>query len=239
MPAALNSGYFRLLLLRVLHGRHGLPVGILDDLAGVLHAATQRWDTGFKAFVDRCQTNELLAEGCGVTQTEQNGTVIAVDLHVAGQKAAVAHDVVAVGVARGVELALAGDVPVRDGAGALEHHVGDHGGGEVLAGDIAIAGVVAVDEEARIGQADLVDHAAREQSALKAQLIHGTVTFGAQIPLGDGVGDAEREDELVLPKEGAAVEVQARALDNVVAIGPLDQALDAESEYFSLWRNVN
>ena len=153
--------------------------------------------------------------------------VVAVDLHVAGQKATVAHDVVAVGVARGVELALAGDVPVRDGAGALEHHVGDHGGGEVLAGDIAIASVVAVDEEAGVGQADLVDHAAREQTALKAQLVHGAIALGAQVPLGDGVGDTERKDELVLPEESAAIEVQARALNDVVAIGPLGQALDA------------
>ena len=87
--------------------------------------------------------------------------VVTVNLHVAGQKAAIAHDVVAVGVARGVELAFAGDIPVRDGAGALEHHVGDHGGGEVLAGNVAIAGIVAVDEKARIGQADLVDYGAR------------------------------------------------------------------------------
>ena len=207
MPAALSSGCFRLLLLGVLQGRHRLPVRILDDLAGVLHAAAQRWDTGLKALVNGGQADELLAEGRRVAQTEQHGVVIAIDLHVAGQEAAVAHDVVAVGVARGVELALAGDVSVRDGAGALEHHVGDYGGGEVLAGNIAIAGVVAIDEEARIGQANLVDYAAREQSALKAQLIHGAVTLGTQIPLGDGVGNAERKDELVLPKEGAAVEV--------------------------------
>ena len=227
------------LLLGVLHGRHGLPVGILDDLAGVLHTAAQRRDTGLKALVDRGEANEFLAEGRRVAQTEQHGVVIAIDLHVAGQEAAVAHDVVAVGVARGVELALAGDVPVRDGAGAFEHYIGDHSGGEVLAGNVAIAGVVAVDEEARVRQADLVDHAAREQSALKAQLVHGTVALGTQVPLGDGVGDTERKDELVLPKEGAAIEVQARALDDVVAVGPLGQALDAESEYFSLWRNVN
>ena len=147
--------------------------------------------------------------------------IVAVDLHVTGQKAAVAHDVVAVGVARGVELVLAGDVPVGDGAGALENHVGDHGGGEVLAGDVAITGVVAIDEESRIGQADLVDYATREQAALKAQLVHGAVTLGTQIPLGDGVGNAERKDELVLPKEGAAVKVQARTLDDVVAVRSL------------------
>lgn len=227
------------LLLGVLHGRHGLPVGILDDLAGILHAAAKRRDTGFKAFVDGGQADELLAEGRRVAQTEQHGVVVAVDLHVAGQEATVAHDVVAVGVARGVELALAGDVPVRDGAGALEHHVGDHGSGEVLAGDIAIAGVVAVDEETRVGQADLVDYATREQAALKAQLVHGAVALGAQVPLSDGVGNTKRKDELVLPKESAAVEVLARALDDVITVGPLGQALDAESEYFSLWRNVN
>ena len=124
-------------------------------------------------------------------------------------------------------MALAGDVPVGDGAGALEDHVGDHGGGEVLAGDITVAGVVAVDEEASVGQADLVDYAAREQAALKAQLVHGAVALGAQVPLGDGVGDTKRKDELVLPKEGAAVEVQARALDDVVTVGPLGQALNA------------
>ena len=104
-------------------------------------------------------------------------------------------------------MALAGDIPVGDGACALEHHVGDHGGGEVLAGDIAVTGVVAIDEKARIGQADLVDYATGEQAALKAQLVHGAVALGTQIPLGDGVRDAERKDELVLPKEGAAVEV--------------------------------
>ena len=53
------------------------------------------------------------------------------------------------------------------------------------------------------------------------------VALGAQVPLGNGVGDTKRKDELVLPKEGAAVEVQARTLDNVVAVGPLCQALDA------------
>ena len=197
-------------LLRVLHGRHGLPVGVLDNLAGVFHAAAQRWNAGLKAFVDRCQTNELLAEGRGVAQAEQDGVVVAVNLHVAGQKAAVAHDVIAVGVARGVELSFAGDVPVRDGAGALENHVGDYGSWEVLAGNVAVAGIVAVDEKARIGQADLVDHATGEQSAFKAQLVHGAVALGAQVPLSDGVGDTKRKDELILPKEGAAIEVQAR-----------------------------
>lgn len=206
MPAAVGDGESPL-LFRVLHGRHGLPVGILNDLAGVLHAAAQRWDTGLKAFVDRCQANELLAEGRGIAQAEQHGVVVTVDLHIASEEASVAHDVVAVGVARGVELALAGDIPVGDGACALEHHVGDHGGGEVLAGDIAVTGVVAIDEEARVGQADLVDYATGEQAALKAQLVHGAVALGTQIPLGDGVRDAERKDELVLPKEGAAVEV--------------------------------
>ena len=93
--------------------------------------------------------------------------VVTVDLHIASEEASVAHDVVAVGVARGVELALTGDVPVRDGAGALEHHVGDHGGGEVLAGYVTVAGIVAVDKEARIGQANLVDHASREHAASK------------------------------------------------------------------------
>ena len=153
--------------------------------------------------------------------------IVAVNLHVAGQITAVAHDVVTVGVARGVELALAGDIPVGDGAGALEHHVGDHGGGEVLAGYVAVAGIVAVDKEARVGQANLVDHAAREHAALKAQLVHGAVALGTQIPLGDRVRDAEREDELVLPKESAAVKVQARTLDDIVAVGPLGKTLDA------------
>ena len=97
----------------------------------------------------------------------------------------------------------------------------------MLAGDITVAGVVAVDEEASVGQADLVDYATREQAALKAQLVHGAVALGAQVPLSDGVGNAERKDELVLPKEGAAVEVQARTLDDVVAVRPLGQALDA------------
>ena len=208
-------------LLGILHGRHGLPVGVLDDLAGVLHAAAKCRNAGLKAFVDGSQADKLLAEGCRVAQTKQHGMVVTVDLHVAGQEAAVAHDVVAVGVACGVELAFAGNVPVGDGAGALEHHVGDHGSREVLAGDISVAGVVAVDEEARVGQADLVDHAAREQAALKAQLVHGSVTLGTQVPLGNGVGDTERKDELVLPEKGAAIKIQARTLDDVVAVRPL------------------
>lgn len=49
----------------------------------------------------------------------------------------------------------------------VEHHVGNYSGGEVLAGDITVAGVVAVDEEASVGQADLVDYASREQAASK------------------------------------------------------------------------
>lgn len=208
-------------LLRVLHGRHGLPVGIFDDLASIFHAAAQCRNAGLKALIDRCQANELLAEGRGVAQAEQNGMVVAIDLHVAGQKTAVAHDVAAVGVARGVELAFAGDIPVRDGAGAFEHHVGDDGGGEMLAGNVAVAGVVAVDEKARIGQANLVDDTTREQAALKAELVHGAVALGTQVPLGDGVGNAERKDESVLPKEGAAVKVLARTLDDVVAARPL------------------
>ena len=96
----------------------------------------------------------------------------------------------------------------------------------MLAGDIAVAGIVAVDEETRIGQADLVDNVTREQAALKAQLVHGTVALGAQVPLGDRVGDTKRKDELVLPKERAAIKVQARTLDDVVAVGPLGQALN-------------
>ena len=167
MPTSVAAGESPL-LFRVLHGRHGLPVGILDDLAGVFHATAQRRNTGLKALVNGGQANELLAEGRGVAQTEQHGVIVAIDLHVAGQITAVAHDVVAVGVARGIELSFAGDVPVRDGAGALEDHVGDYGSGEMLAGNIAVAGVVAVDEEACIGQADLVDYATREQAAFKA-----------------------------------------------------------------------
>ena len=147
-------------LLGFLHGRHGLPVGVAYDLAGILHATAQRRNAGLKALVDGGKADKLLAEGRHIAQTEQNGVVITVDLHVAGQVAAVAHDVVAVGVARGVELTLTGDIPVGDGAGALKHHIGDYGSGEMLAGDIAVTGVIAIDEEARIGQADLVDNTA-------------------------------------------------------------------------------
>lgn len=65
MPAVIGDGESPL-LLRVLHGRHGLPVGILDDLAGVLHAAAQRRNAGLKALIDRSQANEFLAEGRGI-----------------------------------------------------------------------------------------------------------------------------------------------------------------------------
>ena len=147
-------------LLGFLHGRHGRPVGVAYDLAGILHATAQRRNAGLKALVDGGKADKLLAEGRHIAQTEQNGVVITVDLHVAGQVAAVTHDVVAIGVTGGIELTLTGDIPVGDGAGALEHHIGDYGSGEMLAGDIAIAGIVAVDKETSVGQADLVDNTA-------------------------------------------------------------------------------
>ena len=81
----IGDGESRLSLLGVLHGRHGLPVGVLDDLAGVFHATAQRRNTGLKALVNGGQANELLAEGRGVAQTEQHGMIVAVNLHVAGQ----------------------------------------------------------------------------------------------------------------------------------------------------------
>ena len=71
-----------------------------------------------------------LQKVAALPRRNSTGVIVAVNLHVAGQITAVAHDVVTVGVARRVELALAGDVPVRDGAGALEHHVGNNGGGK-------------------------------------------------------------------------------------------------------------
>lgn len=114
--------------------------------------------------------------------------VITVDLHVAGQVAAVTHDVVTIGVTGGIELTLTGDIPVGDGAGALEHHIGDYDGREVLAGDIAIAGVIAVDKETSVGQADLVDNTTREQATLKAQLVHGAVASGPRSHLAMGLG---------------------------------------------------
>ncbi len=187
---------------RSFRGGIGLPVGILNDLAGVLHAAAQRRNTGLKAFVDCCQTNEFLAEGRGIAQAEQHGVVVTVDLHIASEEASVAHDVVAVGVARGVELALAGDIQLETARARLSTTSGNHSRRGVLAGHVAVAGIVAVDKEARVGQANLVDHAAREHAALKAQLVHGAVALGSQVPLGDRVGNAERKDELVLPKEG-------------------------------------
>ena len=79
MPTTVAAGESPLAFC-VLQGRHGLPVGVLDDLAGVLHAAAQRRNAGLKAFVDCCQTNELLAEGRGIAQTEQHGVVVTVDL---------------------------------------------------------------------------------------------------------------------------------------------------------------
>ena len=39
-------------LLGLLHGRHGLPVGVAYDLAGILHATAQRRNAGLKALVD-------------------------------------------------------------------------------------------------------------------------------------------------------------------------------------------
>ena len=114
MPTTVAAGESPL-LLRVLQGRHGLPVRILNDLAGVLHAAAQRRNAGLKALVNGSQTNELLAEGRGIAQAEQHGVVVTVDLHIASEEASVAHDVIAVGVARGGGLALTGDVPVGDG----------------------------------------------------------------------------------------------------------------------------
>ena len=54
-------------------------VGILDDLAGVLHATAQRRNTGLKALVDRGQANEFLAEGRGIAQAEQHVVAVIED----------------------------------------------------------------------------------------------------------------------------------------------------------------
>ena len=86
--------------LFVLHRRHGLPVGVFDDLAGVFHAAAQRRHTRFEGLVHNSEPDELFAERGKVAHAEEDRIVITVNLHVARQVATVTHNVVAIGVAR-------------------------------------------------------------------------------------------------------------------------------------------
>ena len=207
-------------------GWHGLPGGVGENLCSIFPSAAQRGYTGLERLVYNGKANELLAEGGDIAQAEEQRIVIAVELEIASEIGAVAHDVVAVGIAGGVELTLSGDVPVRDHAGALQDEVGYHGGGEVLAGEIAIAGVVSIDEETRVGVADLLHYATAKEATFKAELIHGLASGLSQVGGGYRVGDAQGHNELILPKEGAAIEIKARSLDCVVAVGPLGQARD-------------
>ena len=210
-----------------LHRRHGFPVWIFDDLACVFHAAAQRRNTRLERFVHDGEADELFAERGKVAYAKEHRVVVPVNLHVTREIPAVTHDVVAVGIARRVELTFAGDIPVAHDAGALQHHIRHDGGREVLTCDVAVTCVVSVDKESGVGQTDLFDDAAREHAALEAKLVHLTIAGGAQIPFGDGVGNAERQDKLVLPKERSAVEVQARGLDHIEPVGPFGESLDA------------
>ena len=97
----------------------------------------------------------------------------------------------------------------------------------MLARHVAIAGVIAVDEESSIGQADLFDDTPREHAALKAKLVHFAIAFGAEAPLCNRVGNAERQDELILPEERAAVEIQPRGLDHIEAVCPFGETIDS------------
>ena len=173
------------------------------------------------------QSNHFLDRGQHRTQTEQQRTVIAVRHEVSGHVAAVAHDVVAVHVGSGVELAHAGDVPIADLARTAQHHVGHDDRIGDLAGTIAVHRVVPIDEETRVGQTDLLDDVAAEQATFEAQRVHHAIASRAERSRCDRVRNAERDDEIVLPVERTAIIVVAASLNHVVPIGPLGQALDA------------
>ena len=69
-------------------------------------------------------------------------------------------------------------------------------------------------------------HATAKEAAFKAELIHRLASGLSQVGGCYRVGNAQGYDELILPKERTAVEVEARSLDDVVAIGPFCQARD-------------
>ena len=133
---------------------------------------------------------------------------------------------VTVHVRGGVELAHAGDIPIADFTSAAQNHVGHHDRVGDFAGAVAVHRVVPVDEETRIRQADLFDDVAAEQTPLETQGVHHAVAGASECGRSDRIGDAEGNDEIVLPVERAAVIVVSAALDHIMAAGPLGESFD-------------
>ena len=159
---------------------HRLPVGIAQDPARLLVAGPQARPAALQvAAVDDKDAQKLLGKvGDGANRIE-HGIVIAVHLEIPGQITAIARDVIARHVARGVELSHAADLFVGDLATAAEHvvghvvHVGD------LARHVPEARVIQIDEKTGVGQPGLLDHAPREEAALEAENVRELVALAS------------------------------------------------------------
>lgn len=81
------------------------------------------------------------------------------------------------------------------------------------------------------GEPDLLHDAPAEQPALEAQRVHHAVPGGAECGRRDRVRDAQRHDEVVLPVERPAVEIELAALDHVMVATPFRELLDAVRQY--------
>ena len=81
------------------------------------------------------------------------------------------------------------------------------------------------------GRADPFHDPSAEQASLEAQRVHHPIPGLAERGRGDRVGDAQRHDELVLPVERTAVVVVSAALDDLVALRPFRQLLDAVRQH--------
>ena len=168
------------------------------------------------AAVHNQNAQQLLREVGQRAHRVPHGVVIAVDLVVAGQVAAVSRDVVARHVACAVKLAHAAYLFVCHFSAARKHVIGHIVYIKVFTNYIAVACVIKVDKEPRIRQAHLIHHAARKARALEAQSICRlkALTLAPAVAR-EGVVNRQRSPKTVLPVEVPAVKVAATAHENL------------------------
>ena len=157
----------------------------------------------------------LLAKGKRGTQAEPESIVVALLLEIAHHIAAIAHDVVAIHVACGVEFAHTSDIPVLYSARAPHDEIAHcHALGH-LAGKIAIHRIIPVDEETRIRQTNLLHHTALEKATFETGGVHFLVAARRECAGRDGIRNTQEVDEVVLPVERLTVKVVATTLNNI------------------------
>ena len=104
-------------------------------------------------------------------------------------------------------------VPLLDLAGAAQDELVHDHRARAARGEVAVHRVVPVDEEPRVGQADLGHHVAVDEHALEASAVHRPEAALVERRRRERDRDAERDRQPVLPVELAAVVVVAASLD--------------------------